>query len=95
MAKMKMQSIIWDIFRRYKKRRCTCTVCGFVTILRRDGKYNTLSSIVEEIELHRGHKENRSLSPRDMWDWEPHEFTESVQEHTQEPDLEVLDRSQI
>ena len=58
-------------------------------------QYNTLSSIVEEIELHRGHKENRPLSPRDMWDWEPHEFTESVQEHTQEPHLEVLDRSQI
>ena len=39
--------------------------------------------------------QNQCEKQLDMWDWEPHEFTESVQEHTQEPDLEVLDRSQI
>ena len=34
---MKMPSVVWNIFRRDKKWRCTCTVCGFVTRLRIDG----------------------------------------------------------
>ena len=61
-----MQSVVWNIFRRDKKWRCTCTVCRFATRLRRDGSTTVMLKHHKAGcgRMDQGHKGNTPLSPR-------------------------------